>query len=679
MIQKMFFVFLCSFLFVQPMLAQEEKPLLKVVIPSLDQAIQHAGEVIERFVPGMGENLLPMLEQTMPPGFFQNIQKNVPLVILVYPPMGQSNGDAFYVALPLVENADPALVFGGGPEFKKIGAYTVFGEAGTMERIHPDVFQLENLKGDLCVQVQFHETWKKFLNELGTMIPDTQQDPMFPWFGELLKGLFQAVQSVTEQVEHGQFSLYLSGEAVSFDLDVTFISGSPLAQFAQAASTQTTDTFILPTSDAQMVMQIAFPEKEFEQLLKNISNFITQFKMSDETKKLIEQYFSLIGPYYSNGQMSLNFNAETGMQFVYVAKGFSLERYREIMLEMQQMNWAYLFQSSGLEMNMNFSQEYQENIRQNGTVPIHLQIIRFNFEGAMADLQNSIIGKMYGKDGMKLELAEVGPYIVMSSQGYETIMDQVIQKLSSTTVPPADSPKMLSFDLDLIQYYLSIFEVMKDQMPAPFIEGLEKLKELGPQEKFSFEIRPFSQGINHHGRVPLDPIVNVFQLFQAMSTDSAFDTTEVEVEPPVEENEFAHYIGQIAPNFTGKNLQGNVEDSLEAYRGKVVILDFWATWCPPCVKEIPGFIRLQERYKDQGLVVLGVTDESASEIKDFVKQNKINYPILYEYIAETEPYTLVTSIPTTFIIDPEGVIRAVHVGFTSEEQFERDILPYLKK
>lgn len=125
-----------------------------------------------------------------------------------------------------------------------------------------------------------------------------------------------------------------------------------------------------------------------------------------------------------------------------------------------------------------------------------------------------------------------------------------------------------------------------------------------------------------------------------------------------------------APNFTLEDISGKPL-SLNDIKGKVVIVDFWATWCGPCVMSIPELIDLQDKYKSKGLVVIGISvdDEKVSkgELLAFKEKMRINYQILrannkvYEdYFGRTSGF----SIPTLFVIDREGKVRDRFVGFT---------------
>ncbi|MBN1806555.1 MAG: TlpA family protein disulfide reductase [Sedimentisphaerales bacterium] len=129
-----------------------------------------------------------------------------------------------------------------------------------------------------------------------------------------------------------------------------------------------------------------------------------------------------------------------------------------------------------------------------------------------------------------------------------------------------------------------------------------------------------------------------------------------------------------APNFTLKDINGN-NISLADYRGKVVILDFWATWCPPCIKEIPDFVELYEQYKDKGFAMIGISLDQAGVdvVKEFAQRFKINYPIVMNDGRVNETYGGITSIPTTFVIDSMGNIRKRYVGYIQKAVFEADI------
>jgi thiol-disulfide isomerase/thioredoxin len=124
--------------------------------------------------------------------------------------------------------------------------------------------------------------------------------------------------------------------------------------------------------------------------------------------------------------------------------------------------------------------------------------------------------------------------------------------------------------------------------------------------------------------------------------------------------------GVPAPDFELPDLEGNVS-RLSDFKGKVVVLNFWATWCGPCVREMPMFQQFQDRYPD--MVLLGVDEEESPEtVRDFIQKMGLTYTILLDQKAKLAQDLRVNYLPTTFFIDGQGDIRFRHYGILSEEQ-----------
>ena len=131
---------------------------------------------------------------------------------------------------------------------------------------------------------------------------------------------------------------------------------------------------------------------------------------------------------------------------------------------------------------------------------------------------------------------------------------------------------------------------------------------------------------------------------------------------------------QIAPEFVLQDVEGK-QVRLSDYKGKVVLVNFWATWCPPCKVEIPWFIEMQQAYRDRGLVILGISldDDGREVVKPFAEENRINYPMLLGNDSVSRAYGGVESLPTSFVIDREGRVAATHLGLVSRRVYEREI------
>ena len=132
----------------------------------------------------------------------------------------------------------------------------------------------------------------------------------------------------------------------------------------------------------------------------------------------------------------------------------------------------------------------------------------------------------------------------------------------------------------------------------------------------------------------------------------------------------AHKDRKPAPDFALKDADGKTVH-LSDYKGKVVILDFFATWCGPCKIEIPWFVEMERKNKDRGFSVLGVSmdDEGWEVVKPFLSDLGVNYRVVIGNDATASQYGGVDALPTTFIIDKEGRIAAVHVGLTGKKDF----------
>jgi thiol-disulfide isomerase/thioredoxin len=134
-----------------------------------------------------------------------------------------------------------------------------------------------------------------------------------------------------------------------------------------------------------------------------------------------------------------------------------------------------------------------------------------------------------------------------------------------------------------------------------------------------------------------------------------------------------------APAWTLKDVEGQAVSS-DQLKGKVIVLDFWATWCGPCRSEIPGYVALQKQYGPAGLAIVGVSLDRGGPavVKKFITDLKINYQIVLGDDQIAEAFGGVEAIPTTFIVDRSGTVRYRKVGAMAPEEFAAVLKPFLK-
>ena len=129
--------------------------------------------------------------------------------------------------------------------------------------------------------------------------------------------------------------------------------------------------------------------------------------------------------------------------------------------------------------------------------------------------------------------------------------------------------------------------------------------------------------------------------------------------------------GALAPDFSLTSTEGKTI-KLSSFRGRVVIIDFWATWCPPCKAEIPDFIKLYSDYKSDGFQMIGISLDQGGlkDVVPFMKDHGMNYPVVLGTEEVVSAYGGIRGIPTTFVIDKKGYVREAFEGYRSASTFE---------
>jgi peroxiredoxin len=121
-------------------------------------------------------------------------------------------------------------------------------------------------------------------------------------------------------------------------------------------------------------------------------------------------------------------------------------------------------------------------------------------------------------------------------------------------------------------------------------------------------------------------------------------------------------------DFTLKDLSGKTWTFSEL-RGKVVLVNFWATWCPPCRKEMPDLETLYTRFGSKGFVVLGISDEETAEVEPFIRDHKISFPVLLDPSRKVNELFVVQGIPKSFVYDRQGKLVAQSIDMRTQKQF----------
>ncbi|MFC1718361.1 redoxin domain-containing protein [Candidatus Poribacteria bacterium] len=266
---------------------------------------------------------------------------------------------------------------------------------------------------------------------------------------------------------------------------------------------------------------------------------------------------------------------------------------------------------------------------------------------------------------------------------------QVLRRLLPGATRPAWSPdgKLIAYDdgieanpgIAVVNVDEALPQALTLQEVASEIEKELESKEVNPSdcaklgsfmvwaEEYEGAIKAFTRGSE------LDPQEEYFkqrliQCYEKLGKKEQAKELRIQLDPS------QALVDALAPDFTLSDLGGQ-EVSLSNSRGKVIIVDFWATWCGPCVKEIPHFIELNDEYGEQDFAMIGISmDRNGTEVvESFVEKHQIDYPILMSDGKVEIAYGGIQSIPTTFVVDKAGKIQRRYVGYRDKAVFEADI------
>jgi peroxiredoxin len=166
-------------------------------------------------------------------------------------------------------------------------------------------------------------------------------------------------------------------------------------------------------------------------------------------------------------------------------------------------------------------------------------------------------------------------------------------------------------------------------------------------------------------RVPAEPYIELASLVRYEHVEAALDDEQYRTamaQLEADDHKREH------PEFALKDLSGKTWAFAEL-RGKVVLVNFWATWCPPCRKEMPDLETLYERFGSKGLVVLGISDEEAAKVEPFIRERKVSFPVLLDPGRKVNELFVVEGIPKSFVYDREGKLVAQSIDMRTQKQF----------
>jgi peroxiredoxin len=171
------------------------------------------------------------------------------------------------------------------------------------------------------------------------------------------------------------------------------------------------------------------------------------------------------------------------------------------------------------------------------------------------------------------------------------------------------------------------------------------------------------------------PLLLVFVIVGGLGGCSRTPASPTQAQPEIRTGE----IGSRLPDFAIKDLQGN-EISSANLRGKVVLIDLWATWCQPCKKEMPGYQTLLDHYESRGFAVVGLKSNVMMDAEDpmkFAKKIGVHYPLASASADLVQKFGGMEGLPTTFVYDRQGILRDKVIGFEYTDHFEQDLKPLL--
>ncbi|MEN6307371.1 MAG: TlpA disulfide reductase family protein [Anaerohalosphaeraceae bacterium] len=518
-----------------------------------------------------------------------------------------------------------------------------------------------------------------------------------------MTAIFDMLQYFVGQADWMTLSLTPSAQTLQAETIFSAKAGSELAgMFKPAATAGTpwqTAGFLNGSSAVKYLMRLNKPL--WEQMSVRIIDLLVK-DATDAEKAQLEKMKPLMNKWFAayGNEAAGTFSYRAGtppFEFIQIIQITDAKAINELQKEtIEPINSIY--SSMGLDMDFTYAPSVE---KYKGT-DIGLYQFKFDLKGA-DDSAAKAIESMYGKQGLQYPLATTSDRFMM------TIGPDAMNQLKAMIDTPKAGPAAgeIKVALDAIPDSSKAEFVMSANVLA-LMKGLTDMaRQVSPGGES--EIPDFWQGIStkttsnlsaaafiEPGQVrgmmvlPKEHLAEVVQAFmQIQQKQMAFmmqqqqgsQTTPFGGQGEAEEefeDPMLKTIGTAAPEMKLKDLAGK-DIVLSGLKGKPVVLDFWATWCPPCKEMIPLIVELRKQHQPDNLVIIGISNESEDKIKPFVEKFGINYQTVSFPDDLPAPFDAITSIPTMVFIDPNGVIRDVLVGTHEAKDINESLGKIMKK
>jgi peroxiredoxin len=540
-----------------------------------------------------------------------------------------------------------------------------------------------------------------------------QDQPFSEMFEQALPAVSEAVKLFWGQAD--ALTVTLTPEPTAANLDIVFKAknGSELAGLL-VADPQARPGFML-AGYAHDEAAINLVMKNNRPLIKKLAKKFVDMLMATSKDSTLSQEWEQLADYIEKNINAMGY--ETFVSFNYTA-GPPLFMMRQV----QHLADPAFYEEGGHQkgfqlanrlyaaMDIPMTFEFARGVETYKNVRI--DTLQMPFVDDPNNVELAMLGQMYDAEGFVYYIAlkenllftTIGPdalkdiKTMIDTASYSTPRGEL--EKAFTIVGPAARQADTLASINLLKLLKGLFEMM-DQAMSPFTGGggmfgkMKQALDLQTQSCMAFCARIDNGKISFRAALPKQHLTEVItaameiqqQIMQQQmemmqsqgslgggmmggmagspeSTESISPSPFAMQTPPADQQPYPlqDWIGRPAPNLKLTDIQGNTV-SIAELKGKKIVLDFWATWCPPCKEMIPDLIALRGSYTPQQLVILGLSNEPKDQLVPFVKDYKINYPIISYREPLPDPYGKVVGLPTTFFIDSSGVIRQVLVGY----------------